>query len=97
MKQGVQGSVGTGGEVPGFGGEVKVEAGGKVGVGIRGITKDEAYESLRSGPGYWNDPAELQQGKTWNDLPQETRERYEKHYGWTEKEWQGKLPKYQPE
>ncbi|MCI0412179.1 hypothetical protein L0222_05165 [bacterium] len=77
--------------------KVKGEVGGKVGVGIRGITGDELYEGLRQGPGYWNDPAELQQGKSWNDLPKETQERYQKHYGWSEKEWQGKLPKYQPD
>ncbi len=78
------------------GAKVKGEVGGKVGFGVRGITGDELYESMRQGPGYWNDPAELQQGKSWNDLPQETQDRYQKHYGWSEKEWQGKLPNYQP-
>ena len=69
----------------------------KGGFGVRGITSDEALESIRSGPGYWNDPAELQQGTSWKDLSLETRQRYEKHYGWSEKEWQSKVPNYQPQ
>jgi hypothetical protein len=78
------------------GGKVKAEVGGKVGFGIRGITAGEVEEALKDGPGYFNDPVELRSGKSWNDLPKETQERYNKHYGWSEKEWQGKLPKYQP-
>jgi hypothetical protein len=78
------------------GGKVKAEVGGKVGFGIRGITAGEVEEALKDGPGYFNDPVELKQGKSWNDLSAETRERYTKHYGWSEKEWQGKLPRYQP-
>ena len=79
------------------GAKVKGEVGGKVGFGIRGITGDEVAEALKDGPGYWNDPAELQQGKSWNDLPPEARDRYSKHYGWSEKEWESKLLKYTPD
>ena len=89
-----KGEVGIPGE---SGAKLKGEVGGKVGFGIRGITGDEVAEALKDGPGYWNDPAELQQGKSWQDLPQETRDRYSKHYGWSEKEWESKLPKYNPD
>jgi|GEM_PF-3320196 len=75
-------------------GKVGAEVNGKAGVGIRGITADEAYESIRPGPGYWTDPSELQQGTPWSSLPAETRDRYTSHYGWSEGEWEKKRPKY---
>jgi hypothetical protein len=88
-KAGVHGAVSKKTDLPN-GGKVTGEVNGKAGVGLRGITADEAYESIRPGPGYWSNPAELDQGVPWKQLPPQTQERYAKHYGWTEKEWESK-------